>query len=129
MSDIATVEKLTLFCHWVENGSPIEYFMGILPFKKGNAEPIYSTLIDWLKKKKVRCRKLVGWALMVQQHLWERNLQFKYNPRRTHHMLSSSTVIVIDFSWQLFKIQIVLRGSSMSTLHSTLCGKLLPKDI
>ena len=31
--------------------------------------------------------------------------------------LSSSSAIVIGFSWQLFKLQIVLRGSSMSTLH------------
>ena len=41
-TDIATVEELSLFCRWVENGSPVEQFMGILPLKKANAESFYS---------------------------------------------------------------------------------------
>ena len=36
------------------------HFMKILPLKKGNAESIYSALLDWLKKKNAQCRKLVG---------------------------------------------------------------------
>ena len=58
-TDIAIVEELSLFCRWVENG-PVEHCMGILPLKKGNVEYIYSTLIDWLKKKKSQCPKVVG---------------------------------------------------------------------
>ena len=41
-TDIATVEELSLFGRWVENGSPVEQFMGILPLKKANAESFYS---------------------------------------------------------------------------------------
>ena len=57
---IAIVEELSIFCWWVENGPPVEHFVGILPLKKTNAEYIYSTLIDCLKKKNVQCRKLIG---------------------------------------------------------------------
>ena len=58
-TDIATVEELSLFCRLVENGSPVEYFIGTLSLKKGN-ESIYSTLIDWLKKTSEQCHKLAG---------------------------------------------------------------------
>ena len=34
--------------------------MGILSLRKGNAESIYPTLMDWLKKKDVQCHRLVG---------------------------------------------------------------------
>ena len=37
-------------------------------------------------------------------------------------MLSLSTAIVIDFSWQWYKLQILLRISNLSTLHLPLCG-------
>ena len=59
-TDIATIEELSIFCCWVENGSPVEHFMEILPLKKADAESIYSVLIDWLNKKNVQCHKLVG---------------------------------------------------------------------
>ena len=59
-TDIATIEELSIYCRWVENGSPVEHFMEILPLKKADAESIYSVLIDWIKKKNVQCHKLVG---------------------------------------------------------------------
>ena len=37
-TDIATIEELSIYCHWVENGSPVEHFMEILPLKKADAE-------------------------------------------------------------------------------------------
>ena len=58
-TDVATIEELSIFCHWVENGSPVEHFMEILGLKKADAESIYSVLIDWLKTKNVMCHKLV----------------------------------------------------------------------
>ena len=73
-TDIATVEGLSLFCRWVENGSPVEHLTGILPQKKGNAESIYSALIDWLKKKNLyNVASLLAWALMVQQRLRQKS--------------------------------------------------------
>ena len=34
--------------------------MGFLPLMEDNAEPLCSTLMDWLWKMNVQCRKLVG---------------------------------------------------------------------
>ena len=93
--------ELSLFCYWMENGSPVEHFMRILSLKKGTAESIYSTLIDWLMEKNAQCRKLVSECLR------ERNLEFKHDWKRMIRMLSSSTAIVIDYIWQLFKLQVV----------------------
>ena len=52
-------------CYWVENGSPIEHFMEILGLKKGDAELIYSILIDWLKTNTVHCNKVVQQIVYV----------------------------------------------------------------
>ena len=59
-TDIANIEELSIYCRWEENGSPVEHFMEILPLKRCDAELIYSTLIDWIKKKSIQCRKMVG---------------------------------------------------------------------
>ena len=58
-TDVATIEELSSFCHWVENGSPVKHFIEILSLKKADAESIYSVLINWLNTKNVLCHKLV----------------------------------------------------------------------
>ena len=58
-TDVATIEELSVFCRWVENGSPVDHFMEILSLKKADAESIYSVLNDWLKMKNVQCHKPV----------------------------------------------------------------------
>ena len=58
-TDVATIEEPSIFCHWVENGSPVEHFMEILGLNKADTESIYSVLIDWLKTKNVQCHKLI----------------------------------------------------------------------
>ena len=40
-TNITTVEELSVFCHWEENGSPVECFLEIVPLKKADAESIY----------------------------------------------------------------------------------------
>ena len=35
-TDISVVEELSIFCRWVEDGLPVEHFMGILPLKKAS---------------------------------------------------------------------------------------------
>ena len=45
-TNIATIEELSIFCRWEENGSPVEHFMEILPLKRCDTESVYSTLIE-----------------------------------------------------------------------------------
>ena len=52
-TDVATIEELSILCHWVENVSLVEHFMEILCLQKADAESIYSVLIDWFKMKNV----------------------------------------------------------------------------
>ena len=70
-TDITTVEKLSIFCRWVEDGVPIEHFFGIVPLKKADAVTIHSILIKFLNKKEIQLGKLVGMGLMELQHFLE----------------------------------------------------------
>lgn len=36
--DISTVEELSIYCRWVEDGIPVEHFLEILPLKRADAE-------------------------------------------------------------------------------------------
>ena len=55
-TDVATIEELSSFCHWVGNGSPVKHFIEILGLKN---ESIYSVLINWLNTKNVQSHRLV----------------------------------------------------------------------
>ena len=59
-TDITTIEELSVFCRWVEDGEPVEHFFEILPLKKANAKSVYSSLINWLKQRNIQISKLVG---------------------------------------------------------------------
>jgi hypothetical protein len=59
-TDISTVEELSIFCRWVEDGVPVEHFLEIVSLKKADAKTIYSTLVDCLKQKKIQLGKIVG---------------------------------------------------------------------
>ena len=59
-TDIANVEELSVFCRWEEGGVPVECFLEIIPLKKADAETIYSTLIECLKKKNLQVGRIVG---------------------------------------------------------------------
>ena len=48
-TDITTVEELSIFFRWVEDGVPVEHFLGIVPLKKADAVTIHSTLIKFLR--------------------------------------------------------------------------------
>ena len=50
-TDVSTVEELSVFCRWEEDGVPVECFLEIIPLKKADAETIYSTLIECLNRK------------------------------------------------------------------------------
>ena len=59
-TDIANVETLSVFCCWEEGGVPVERFLEIIPLKRADAETIYSTLIERLKKKNLQLGRIVG---------------------------------------------------------------------
>ena len=59
-TDITTIEELSVVCHWVENGLPVEHFIEIIPLKKADAQTIYATQVDCLKVKGVQISKLIG---------------------------------------------------------------------
>ena len=59
-TDIANVEELSVFCHWEEGGVLVECFLEIIPLKKADAETIYSTLIECLKKNNLQVGRIVG---------------------------------------------------------------------
>ena len=50
-TDIMAVEELSVFCHWDEDGIPVECFLDIVPLKKVDAESIYLALVKCIRQK------------------------------------------------------------------------------
>ena len=59
-TDITTIEELSVFCRWVEDGLPVEHFIEVVSLKKANAKTIYETLVECLKKKRIQLSRLIG---------------------------------------------------------------------
>ena len=59
-ADITTVEELSIYCRWFEDGLPVEHFLDIIPLTKTDAKTIYTTLVDVLRVKDIPLSKLVG---------------------------------------------------------------------
>ena len=59
-TDVTTVEELSIFCRWEEDGLPVEHFLEIVHLQKANAESIHSALIECLKKKDLQVGRIVG---------------------------------------------------------------------
>ena len=59
-TDVATIEEMSVFCRWEEEGSPEENFLEIVLLKQANAERIYSALVEYLKEKNLQVSKIVG---------------------------------------------------------------------
>ena len=59
-TDVSTVEELSVFCRWEEDGVPVDCFLEIIPLKKADKETIYSTLIECLKRKNLQVGRIVG---------------------------------------------------------------------
>ena len=59
-TNVSTVEELSLFCRWIENGEPTEHFIDLLPMKRTDAESIYSALVECLKSKNIQLSNLIG---------------------------------------------------------------------
>ena len=58
-TNILTVEELSVYCRWLEDGVPVEHFLEILPLKRIDAETIYSVIIS-CQRENIQLRKLVG---------------------------------------------------------------------
>ena len=59
-TDVTTIEELSIFYRWVEDGKPVEHFLEIVPMKSTDAKTIYSALIQFMKDKNIQISKLVG---------------------------------------------------------------------
>ena len=59
-TDITAVEELLFFCHWEEDGTPVKYFLDILPLKKADAESIYLALVKCIGEKNLQVGNIVG---------------------------------------------------------------------
>ena len=64
---MTTVEELSIFCRWVEDGIPVEHFLEIIPLKSADAKTIYFTLVEFLKEKIYRSASLWVWDSLEQQ--------------------------------------------------------------
>ena len=113
-TDIANVEELSVFCRWEEGGVPVECFLDFIPLKKADAETIYSTLIECLKKKNLQVGRIVGLGLQL---FLDEGLVFRHVSRNTLLTLCLYTATVIYCSWLVCNLPIKLLALLMFTEH------------
>ena len=57
-TDVSVIEELSVYCHWVEKGIPVEHFLEVVPLKKADALSIYTSIIGCLTIKTIPLGKL-----------------------------------------------------------------------
>ena len=45
---------------WEEDGTPVEFFLGVVPLKKAEAESIYLALVKCIRDKNLQVGNIVG---------------------------------------------------------------------
>ena len=76
-TDITAVKELSVFCRWVEDGTPVKCFLVIVPLKKADPESKYLALVKCIQDKKFPVGNIVEWVLMVLLPLLVKRLVFK----------------------------------------------------
>ena len=116
-TDIANVEELSVFCRWEEGGVPVECFLEIIPLKKADAETIYSTLIECLKKKNLQVGRIVGLGFDGAATFSGRRtgVQARIKKHTPHVLFVHCTVIYC--SWLVCNLPIKLLALLMFTEH------------
>ena len=107
-TDISTIEELSIFCHWVDDGLPVEHFIELVQLKKTDANIIYETLIDCLKKKGLMISNMIG---MGFDFFWQTQLK-----RNSPHSFLY-TVTAIFYNLLVFKMLKVPNVSNIFTPH------------
>ena len=59
-TDVSTLEELSIYCRWVENGLPVEHFIDIVPLRATDADSIFTAILECLKQKSIKLAPLVG---------------------------------------------------------------------
>ena len=59
-TNVSTIEELSIYCGWIENGKATEHFIEIVPLKNAGAENLHFQLMDCFKKKNIPVSKLIG---------------------------------------------------------------------
>ena len=106
-TDVSTVEELTVFCHWEEDGVSVECFLEIITLKKADAETIYSNLIECLKRKNLQVGRIVGMELPL--FLDERPAAFRHASKIILLMLGLYTAAVTCCSWLVCKLPTIFQ--------------------
>ena len=48
-TDVTNIEEVSIYCHVIEDGQPVEHILEMVPLKATDAKTIYSTLIKFMK--------------------------------------------------------------------------------
>ena len=116
-TDIANAEELSVFCRWEEGGVPVECFLEIIPSKKADADTIYSTLIECLKKNNIQVGRIVGLGFDGAATFSGRRtgVQARIKKHTPHALFVHCTVIYC--SWLVCNLPIKLLALLMFTEH------------
>ena len=86
------MEELSVFCHWEEDGTPVECFWDIVPLKKADAESIYLALVKCIKDKNLQVGNIVGMGFYGAAIFSGKKTDVQARLKKQLHMQYLSTV-------------------------------------
>ena len=60
-TDISLQDKLSIYSRWLENGKPVEHFLGIIRCHKVNAEELAGSLLHFMEGGERNPSPKVAW--------------------------------------------------------------------
>ena len=112
-TDVSTVEELSLFFRWIENGEPTEHFIKLLPMKRTDAKSIYSALVECLKSKNIQLSNLIGMGFDGAATFSGKKSGIQARKKSTNLMLYLFIAIAFNFNWLVCRLQMVQQVLSM----------------
>jgi len=101
----------------MENGLPVEHFIELVLLRKTDASTIYETLTDCMKKKGLVIGNMIGMGFDRAATFLADTMEFKLFQSRIHLTQFLCTATAISCNWLVFKLQTILKVSSMFTQH------------
>ena len=105
-TDVTTIEELSIFCHWVEDGQSVEHFLETVPLKVTNAKTIYMYLKGMQEQK---ISKLVGMGSDVAA-----TLSGKHNGVQSLLKKNSPQIVFVHCNCHLLQLACVQAANATS---------------
>ena len=104
-TDVSSKEELSVCARWVQNGKPVEHFLGIVQAKETTAEAITRYLCSFLEARNIDLNKMCGLGFDDANTMAGHRTGVQTQLRLYSLVLYTYTAVVTNFNWLLLMLQ------------------------